>query len=75
LKDRDLGFRVRAYCLEVGYEVVAVIPLKAAGTIYGVLQMNCRETGTFTTGSIEGYETIARDIAAAVSSVMDEQAA
>lgn len=75
LKEKDLGFRVRAYCVEVGYEVVAVIPLKTAGTTYGVLQMNCRETGSFTVGSIEEYEEIASDIAAAVSSVLEEQAA
>lgn len=75
LNDRELGFRVRAYCIEVGYEVVAVIPLKTEGTIYGVLQMNCRETGSFTIDSIEEYEYIGADIAAAVSAVMEEQAA
>lgn len=75
LEAKDLGFRVRAYCIEVGYEVVAVIPVKTAGTIYGVLQMNCRETGSFTVDSIEEYEDIAGDIAAAVSAVMEEQAA
>ena len=75
LNDRDLGFRVRGYCIEVGYEVVAVIPLKTQGTIYGVLQMNCREAGNLTIDSIEEYEDIGADIAAAVSSVMEEQAA
>jgi len=75
LKKKDLGFRVRAYCVEVGYEVVAAIPLRTAGSVYGVLQMNCRETGSFTANSIEEYEDIASDIAAAVSSVMEDQAA
>ncbi len=73
LDSEKLGFHVRAYCVEVGYEVVAVIPLKAGDDIFGILQMNCREPGSFTASSIEEYEEIGKEIAEVVSSVMGEQ--
>ncbi len=62
-----LGFRVRAYCAEVGYELVALIPLKAQNEILGVLQMNSRQPVTLNQAMIETYEQLASDIARAVA--------
>ncbi len=67
MSSERLGFRVRAYCAEVGYEVVALIPLKAQGEILGLLQMNSRRPGALGKETIEAYEAVAREIAEAVA--------
>ena len=67
LSSERLGFRVRAYCAEVGYEVVALIPLKAQDEILGLLQMNSRRLGALGKETIEAYEAVAREIAEAVA--------
>ncbi len=75
LDSEKLGLHVRAYCVEVGYEVVALIPLRARDDILGLLQMNCREPGSLTLESVEEYEALANRIGEAVARVMREQPA
>jgi len=66
LDGRQLGVKVRAYCMDVGYQVVAILPLRAGREILGTLQINCREVGKFTRAEIGEYEQIAQDVAEAV---------
>jgi hypothetical protein len=60
------ALRMRNYCNAVGYESVALIPMRARGTIWGLLQLNSREPGRFTKKQIEAYEALASEIAEAV---------
>ncbi len=62
-----IGIRTRNYCNEVGYESVALIPLRADGEILGLLQLNSRTPGRFTRERIEEYERVADVIAEAVA--------
>ena len=63
---KTAGIRTRNYCNEVGYESVALIPLKAGEEIHGLLQLNSRTPGRFTVERIREYEGLAREIAEAV---------
>jgi hypothetical protein len=60
------ALKMRNYCNAVGYESVALIPMRARGTIWGLLQLNSREPGRFTKKQIEAYEVVASEIAEAV---------
>jgi hypothetical protein len=66
------GIRLRGYCASVGYESIAVIPLRTDCGIYGVLQLNSRTPERFTEGLIAEYEAAAREIAAAVAGRMEQ---
>ncbi|UCC67228.1 MAG: GAF domain-containing protein [Armatimonadota bacterium] len=61
------GITTRNYCNAIGYESVALIPLKANGEIHGLLQLNSRRPGRFTEERIQEYERVAREIASAVA--------
>jgi GAF domain-containing protein len=74
LKPEEMGIRIRAYCNEVGYESVALIPLRAAGQIYGLLHLNSRAPDRFTEELIERYEAAAREIAEATRGRINEAA-
>ena len=69
---KQTGVTTRNYCNQVGYESVALIPLRNAGETYGVLQMNSRRPGCFTEGQIAAYEGMAAEIAEAVAGRVDE---
>jgi hypothetical protein len=69
---KDTGITTRNYCNEVGYESVALIPLRAGEKIYGVLQLNSRRQGRFAEETITGYEQLAREIAEAVAGRVEE---
>ena len=66
------GTNTRNYCNEVGYESVALIPLRASEEILGLLQLNSRTPGRFTIEKIEEYEAIAREIARAAAGKVGE---
>ena len=68
----DMGIRTRNYCNEVGYESVALIPLKGSEEILGLLQLNSQTPGRFTVEKIEEYEAVAREIATAAAGKVDE---
>jgi len=66
------GIPTRNYCNDVGYESVALIPLRAGGETYGLLQLNSRSPGRFTAEQIGVYEGLAGDIAEAVAGKIDQ---
>jgi hypothetical protein len=68
------GVPTRNYCNEVGYESVALIPLRAGDEIYGLLQLNSRTPGRFTEELIGEYEGLAREVAEAAAGKVDESA-
>jgi GAF domain-containing protein len=57
----------RNYCNAAGYESVALIPLRAGGETYGLLQLDSRSPDRFTREQIERYEQVAGEIARALS--------
>jgi GAF domain-containing protein len=59
------GIKTRNYCNAAGYESVALIPMRARGKTWGLLQLNSREPGRFTKQQIEAYEVLASEIAEA----------
>jgi len=69
---KQTGVTTRNYCNQVGYESVALIPLRRGGETYGVLQMNSRAPGRFTEGMIAAYEGLAGEIAKAVVGRVDD---
>jgi len=62
----SVGIQTRNYCNEVGYESVALIPLRAGDEVHGLLQLNSRAPGRFTAEMIGQYEGLAGEIAGAV---------
>lgn len=57
------GVQTRNYCNVVGYESVALIPLRARGKVHGLLQLNSRTPDRFEPKLIAQYEEIAGEIA------------
>ena len=68
----EAGVTTRNYCNAVGYESVALIPLRRSEEILGLLQLNSRTPGRFTAEKIEEYEAVAREIATAAAGKVDE---
>jgi hypothetical protein len=58
-----LRFSPRMYCNVAGYESVALIPLRASGESFGLLQLNSRTPGRFSREQIRRYEQIAAELA------------
>ena len=58
--------KTRDYCNAVGYESVALIPIKAKDEIVGLIQLNDKRTGMFTLDLIEFMEMIGEQIGLAV---------
>jgi len=69
------GIETRNYCNEVGYESVALVPLRAKGETYGLLQLNSRMPGRFTREQMAWYEQVAAEIALAAADVIDQHIA
>ena len=69
---KTVGIETRNYCNEVGYESVALIPLRTGGETYGLLQLNSKEPGRFSEEMIAQYEGLAGEIAGAVAPRMGE---
>ena len=59
--------RTRDRCNGEGYESVALIPLRAAGETFGLLQFNDRRPGMFSPNGVELFERLAYSIASAVA--------
>lgn len=59
----DLQARTRNYCNSVGYESVALIPLRSEGKVFGLLQFNDHRTNCFTPELIEDFERIGEALA------------
>jgi GAF domain-containing protein len=69
------GIYTRNYCNVVGYESVALIPLRAEGRTLGIVQLNSRTPGKFTEEKLAQYERAAEAIAAAVYPHLKDDAA
>ena len=61
--EQERQSETRNRCHAAGYESVALIPLRFAGTIYGLLQLNDRKRGRFTPRLIESLERMASVLA------------
>lgn len=62
----DRQGRTRNYCNSVGYESVALIPIKAKGENLGLIQFNDKRVGMFTEDLIHYLEMIGEEIGLAV---------
>jgi PAS domain S-box-containing protein len=74
----DTGFDARARprdrCLHEGFQSVALIPIRLEGEIVGLLQLNDRRAGRFTTGLVEYLESLAASFGVALGRKRDEEA-
>jgi len=59
--------RTRNRCNQEGYESVALVPLRASGETFGLLQFNDRRKGAFSAARIELFERLGYSIAVAVA--------
>jgi len=59
--------RTRNRCNGEGYESVALIPLRASGETFGLLQFNDERQGMFSAARIELFERFASNMASAVA--------
>jgi hypothetical protein len=64
--EEDRQSDTRNYCNSVGYESVALIPIKAKGETIGLIQLNDKRTGLFTVDIIEYVEMIGEQIGLAI---------
>ena len=65
--EEDRQTRTRNRCHGEGYESVALIPLRADGTTFGLLQLNDHQAGKFSAELIVILETLAPALAEAVA--------
>ena len=64
--EEDRQSRTRNYCNSVGYQSVALIPIKAKGETIGLIQLNDKREGVFTEDLIEFLEMIGEQIGLAI---------
>ena len=65
--------RTRNRCNGEGYESVALIPLRMGHTTFGLIQLNDKRTGRFTTDSIAQIEWMSNSIAICLAQRMAKQ--
>lgn len=65
--EEDMLTRTRNRCNELGYESVALIPLKTGEKTFGLIQINDRERGRFTLELVELFERLAENVALSLS--------
>ena len=70
----DLQALMRHRCLSEGHESVALVPLRAGETRYGLLQFNDRRKNRFSPGRIAALEVLADSLAIAISQRQDQAA-
>jgi PAS domain S-box-containing protein len=70
----DRQGRTRNRCHDAGYESVALIPLRAGGETFGLLQCNDRRKGRFTPELIASLEQAVSPIAVGLRQRMEHQA-
>jgi GAF domain-containing protein len=68
--EEDRQGRTRNYCNSSGYESVALIPIKYREERIGLVQLNDKRTGMFTSGLIEYLEMIGEQIGQAIHNSM-----
>jgi signal transduction histidine kinase len=72
--EADRQARTRNRCNGAGYESVALIPLRAGGQVFGLVQLNDRRPDRFTPDLIAHFERIADSVAAALLRRQTEEA-
>jgi PAS domain S-box-containing protein len=72
--DEDRQARTRNRCNGEGYESVALIPLRAGGVTFGLLQMNDKRTNRFTPEFITLAERLADSLAIGLSQKQGQNA-
>jgi PAS domain S-box-containing protein len=70
----DLRTNPRNRCIHCGYESVGLFPVRAGKAIIGLLQLNDRRPGRFSSELIAFYETLAQNIGLAIQRVTTEEA-
>jgi PAS domain S-box-containing protein len=65
--EADRQSRTRNRCNGEGYESVALIPLRAGGTVFGLIQLNDKQKNRFTRETIALYERLADSIGMALA--------
>jgi PAS domain S-box-containing protein len=65
--DADRQTRTRNRCNGEGYESVALVPLRASGETFGLLQFNDRRTRAFSAAQVQQFERLGYGIAMAVA--------
>jgi two-component sensor histidine kinase len=68
--EQDRQGKTRNYCNAVGYESVALIPIKAGDERIGLIQINDRRTGMFTEDLVEYCEMIGEQIGISIQNSM-----
>jgi signal transduction histidine kinase len=64
--DGDPGVETRNTCSAMGYESVALVPLRSGDRIIGLIQANSRERGRFDPPAMEFLEKVARHAGPAI---------
>ena len=72
--DEDRLAHTRNRCNSEGYESVLLVPLRAGDTPLGLLQLNARREGAFSTHAVRLWERVARHLAVALARAADEEA-
>ncbi|MHC4584307.1 MAG: PAS domain S-box protein [Planctomycetota bacterium] len=72
--ETDRLARTRNHCNTAGYESVALIPLRAGGETFGLLQFNDKQKGRFTPEKISLMERLADNLAIGLAQMRAEQA-
>jgi len=67
------GIAMRDTCHRQGYQSVGLVPLRAEGETYGLIQLNSRAPGRFTAEQMVSYEGLAAEVAAAAAKQMGTQ--
>ena len=70
----DPRHQPRNRCIHEGYQSVALIPLRSAGEIIGLLQLNDRRTDRFTAEMIQFFEGLGNSIGIAMARLTAEEA-
>ena len=68
LASTDRPKNTRNYCNSVGYESVALVPIRVRGEIIGLIQLNDLRPGRFSEEQIEVFEMIGQQVGLAVQS-------
>jgi PAS domain S-box-containing protein len=72
--EADLRLRPRNRCVLEGYATLALIPIRAGGTIFGILQLNSVRENLFRLAEIQELEGIAAHIGEALVRRLAEEA-
>lgn len=71
---QDPRHHPRNQCIHQGYASIALIPIRSANHIVGLLQLNCRRKDAFSLATVEGLEGMAAHIGSALQRKQIEDA-